>query len=102
MFAAKVIGAKPPHLWRTHGRTKLRLKSGMNFAFGGSGVFDYPADRSPNMTTQANFMVDFILAGRVYTFDDLTFSDLAILSYSGNDYFGYIAENPKFAVRKNI
>ncbi|CAH2074297.1 unnamed protein product [Thlaspi arvense] len=96
-FLAKVLGAKSPHLWRTHGRSKLKLNRGMNFAFGGSGVYDSPAEKSTNMSIQVSFLVDLFLAGRVYTYDDLSSSDVALLSYSGNDYFGYIAENPKFA-----
>lgn len=51
------------------------------------------------MSAQVNSLVHLLMAGRVYTSDDITSSDVALLSYSGNDYFGYIMENPKFAVR---
>ncbi|KAL1197899.1 GDSL esterase/lipase [Cardamine amara subsp. amara] len=93
--SAKELGVKLPCLWRTHGKKKLKLDRGMNFAFGRSEVFDSPTDRSPNISTQVGFLVNLALARRVYTTDgDLT-SSYALLSYSGSDYYGFIDENPK-------
>lgn len=61
----------------------------MNFAFGGTGVFDtlVPA---PNMTTQIDFLQNLVKES-VYTKTDLE-SSLSLVSVAGNDYFTYLAE----------
>lgn len=101
--AAKQLGAELPYLWRTHGKNKLKLNRGMNFAFGGSEVFDNsPVGRSPNISTQVGFLVDLALARRVYTIDGDLASSYALLSYSGSDYYSYIDQNPNMAVRKTF
>ncbi|KAL9809193.1 GDSL esterase/lipase [Arabidopsis thaliana] len=96
-FLAKQLGAKLPYLWRTHGKKKVKLNRGMNFAFGGSEVFDSPVDRSPNISTQVGFLVNLALARRVYTIDGDLASSYALLSYSGTDYYGFIDQNPNMA-----
>ncbi|CAH2074295.1 unnamed protein product [Thlaspi arvense] len=80
-----------PYQWRTHGRKKLRLDRGMNFASGGSGVFT--ADPFPNLTAQVNSMADLLLARRVYTPEDIYPSDVSFISYAGGDYFDFILQN---------
>ncbi|CAH2074299.1 unnamed protein product [Thlaspi arvense] len=70
------------------------LKRGMNFAFGRSIVYGAsPVVRSPNMSSQVNLLVDLFVARRVYTFDDISSSDVAVLTYSGQDYLEYIAKH---------
>ncbi|VYS65754.1 unnamed protein product [Arabidopsis thaliana] len=81
----------------THGKKKVKLNRGMNFAFGGSEVFDSPVDRSPNISTQVGFLVNLALARRVYTIDGDLASSYALLSYSGTDYYGFIDQNPNMA-----
>lgn len=94
MRVAKVLGAKSPYLYRTHGDGKeKRLERGMNFAFGGSKVFDSPVDQSPNMSTQVDLLVNLFIARSAYTFNDISSSDVAVLTYSGKDYHNHITKN---------
>ncbi|KAL6289310.1 hypothetical protein ACE6H2_006820 [Prunus campanulata] len=48
---------------------KSKLKSGMNFAFGGTGVFDRLVS-GPNLTTQIDFF-EQLLQQRVYALEEL-------------------------------
>ncbi|KAL6327808.1 hypothetical protein AAG906_025728 [Vitis piasezkii] len=71
-YIASWMGIKSPTPYRFR---KLRpIKYGMNFAYGGTGVFDTLV-AAPNMTIQI---------------DDLK-SSIALVSVSGNDYNAYIA-----------
>lgn len=98
--AEKVLGAESPYLYRTHGRKK-KIKRGMNFAFGASKMLESsPNSPFPNITAQVNFLVDFVLAGRVY--GDITSSDVSLISYAGGDYIYYIDQNRPAAVRKTL
>lgn len=62
----------------------------MNFAYGGTGVFETLV-QSPNMTTQIDFFEQLIKDG-VYTPTDLM-SSMALVSVAGNDYSTYIQIN---------
>lgn len=90
---ANYVGLKrspiPFTAWKKTG-SKLRAKCGINFAFGGTGVFDtlYPF---PNMTTQINFFQNLI-ANSIFTSYDIH-SSIALVSPSGNDYSFYLATN---------
>ncbi|XP_058088528.1 GDSL esterase/lipase At5g03610-like [Magnolia sinica] len=87
-FVAAFIGIQSPIPYR---RRNIGPKQyGMNFAYGGTGVFDtlYPY---PNMTTQIDMFQQLIKQG-VYTKRDLQCS-LALLSVVGNDYTTYQAKN---------
>ncbi|XP_011657693.1 GDSL esterase/lipase At5g03610 [Cucumis sativus] len=92
-FLANYVGLKrspiPFTAWKKTG-SKLRAKCGINFAFGGTGVFDtlYPF---PNMTTQINFFQNLI-ANSIFTSYDIH-SSIALVSPSGNDYSFYLATN---------
>ncbi|GAV66088.1 Lipase_GDSL domain-containing protein [Cephalotus follicularis] len=90
-FLARFIGVKSPipYRWRKVVEEK-RLRNGMNFAYGGTGVFEtlYPG---PNMTTQIDFFQQLI-KDSVYTTTDLNDS-MALVSLSGNDYSTYTARN---------
>ncbi|XP_031094250.1 GDSL esterase/lipase At5g03610-like isoform X2 [Ipomoea triloba] len=78
------IGSPQPYsLWKGDGEAK---QYGMNFAFGGTGVFDTYVD-GPNMTTQINYLQQ-LLQQNVYTKHDLT-SSAALVSLVGNDYTKY-------------
>ncbi|KAJ4823411.1 hypothetical protein Tsubulata_032433 [Turnera subulata] len=64
------------------------LKSGMNFAYGGTGVFD-TGNNAPNMNSQINFFQQMLEKAVLYTKQDLQPS-IALVSSAGNDYPTYI------------
>lgn len=67
----------------------------MNFAFGGTGVFDTFIN-APNMATQIDFFQQ-LLEEKVYTKQDLN-SSIVLVSLAGNDYTTYIQRNGNFQV----
>ena len=67
----------------------------MNFAFGGTGVFDTFIN-APNMSTQIDFFQQ-LLEEKVYTKQDLN-SSIALVSLAGNDYTTYIQRNGELQV----
>lgn len=71
----------------------------MNFAYGGTGVFDTYAAPEPNMTTQIDFLQGLIKDG-VYTKHDLS-SSIAHVSVAGNDYVTYTSRNGSSEVAIN-
>nr|GMC94074.1 GDSL esterase/lipase At5g03610-like [Ipomoea batatas] len=85
-YAAAYLGIGSPQpysLWKGDGEAK---QYGMNFAYGGTGVFDTHVD-GPNMTTQINYLQQ-LLQQNVYTKHDLT-SSAALVTSVGNDYSNY-------------
>ncbi|KAJ7970559.1 GDSL esterase/lipase [Quillaja saponaria] len=72
-----------PYKWRKY-VNKSKLRYGMNFAYGGTGVFNTLIDQ-PNMTLQIDFFKKLIQQ-KVYTKQDLD-SSIAFLSVAGNDYY---------------
>ncbi|XP_059428152.1 GDSL esterase/lipase At5g03610-like [Corylus avellana] len=88
-YIAKFVGVRSPipYRWRKYGIPLL--KYGMNFAYGGTGVFQtlYPG---PNMTTQIDTFHPLI-TDNVFTIRDLQ-SSVALVTLSGNDY-AYIASS---------
>ncbi|CAN8237379.1 unnamed protein product [Cochlearia groenlandica] len=91
-FLAKFVGIKSPipYLWKDYAGKK-RLGYGMNFAYGGTGVFNTQAPL-PNMTTQIDMFQKLLTAGDIYSPSDLTCS-VALVSVAGNDYSNFIALN---------
>ncbi|KAG8647069.1 GDSL esterase/lipase At5g03610 [Manihot esculenta] len=89
-YLARFIGVKSPIPYRWRNFAVNRLKYGMNFAYGGTGVFDTLVPE-PNMTTQIDFLQQLI-KDKVYNYFDLQ-SSVALVSVSGNDYNTYIATN---------
>ncbi|XP_022144802.1 GDSL esterase/lipase At5g03610-like [Momordica charantia] len=89
-YLAKYLGVKSPipYKWRKVGFRQL--KNGMNFAYGGTGVFD-TFILSPNMSTQIDFLQQLIDES-TYTSQDLQ-SSVALISLAGNDYAVYQATN---------
>lgn len=71
----------------------------MNFAFGGTGVFDTLV-ALPNMTTQVDFLQE-LLSNKVYTWPDLQ-SSVALVSIAGNDYGAYLARGGSSQVKFEI
>ncbi|XP_058088696.1 GDSL esterase/lipase At5g03610-like [Magnolia sinica] len=89
-YLASFIGIRSPlpYRWKNIGPKPLRY--GMNFAYGGTGVFDTMVP-FPNMTTQIDLFQQLIEQG-VYTKRDLKHS-MAHVSVAGNDYITYLARN---------
>jgi len=69
---------------------KHKLHNGINFAYGGSGVFDTLVNR-PNMTIQISYLEQLIKEG-VYTTSSLNKS-VAYLSICGNDYTTFMIKD---------
>ncbi|KAL8526315.1 hypothetical protein ACS0TY_015507 [Phlomoides rotata] len=88
-YIARFLGLKSPlaYRWVKIGGKKLRY--GMNFAYGGSGVFNTLGDLLPNMTTQIGFFQKLV-DQNVYTKSDLQ-SSLVLVTLSGNDYATFLA-----------
>lgn len=59
------------------------VENGMNFAYGGTGVFNTTVNE-PNMTVQINYF-EQQLEQNVFTKDDLN-SSIALVCLAGNDY----------------
>lgn len=95
-LAARFIGVKSPIPYRWRNVGIKHLKYGMNFAYGGTGVFDTLAPE-PNMTTQIDFFQQMI-NDKIYSTVDLQ-SSVALVSLSGNDYSTYVARNGSAQVR---
>ncbi|CAK7327546.1 unnamed protein product [Dovyalis caffra] len=89
-FLAKSLGIKSPIPYRWRNVGIKHWKNGMNFAYGGTGVFDTLAPE-PNMTTQIDFFQD-ITHQKIYSMSDLQAS-LALVSLAGNDYSTYATTN---------
>ncbi|XP_038883594.1 GDSL esterase/lipase At5g03610-like [Benincasa hispida] len=92
-FLAKHLGVKSPIPFSIRSEVGVeRLKeSGINFAFGGTGVFDTSVPL-PNMTTQIDFFQHLRHVESVFSNGDAQHS-VALVSVSGNDYSFYLATN---------
>ncbi|XP_016512289.1 GDSL esterase/lipase At5g03610 isoform X2 [Nicotiana tabacum] len=87
-YLAKFLGVKSPVPYRWMKYATNRLRYGVNFAYGGTGVFDTLVPE-PNMTTQIDFFQK-LMANSVYTKADVQ-SSLFLLSLAGNDYGAFLA-----------
>ncbi|PON83145.1 Lipase [Trema orientale] len=89
-FLAKFVGVRSPipYQWRKVGYK--HLKYGMNFAHGGTGVFNTLV-LDPNMTVQIDSFQKLINHS-VYTPQDLK-SSVALVTVAGNDYAAYTFRN---------
>ncbi|KAK1571915.1 hypothetical protein Q3G72_024890 [Acer saccharum] len=76
---------------------KSRLRYGMNFAYGGTGVFNTLEQDRPNMTIQIDHFQE-LLDKNVYTKHDLKKS-VALVSVAGNDYTTFLSTNASLQVR---
>ncbi|KAH0887699.1 hypothetical protein HID58_050128 [Brassica napus] len=92
-FLAKFVGIKSPipYFWKNYAGKK-RLQHGMNFAYGGTGVFNTQAPL-PNMTTQIDFFQNILTAGDIYNIPSNLISSVALVSVAGNDYSTFISQN---------
>ncbi|KAL6559215.1 hypothetical protein OROHE_006584 [Orobanche hederae] len=87
-YLAKFLGLKSPlaYEWMKLGGEKMR--NGLNFAYGGSGVFNTLLEVLPNMTTQID-LFENLMNQSIYTKRDLE-SSLVLVCLSGNDYATYV------------
>ncbi|KAL1545722.1 GDSL esterase/lipase-like protein [Salvia divinorum] len=92
-YLAKFLRVKSPlaYEWMEMGGKKL--KNGLNFAYGGSGVFNTLGDVLPNMSTQIGFF-DKLMHDSLYTKSDLK-SSVVLVCLSGNDYGAFLAQGGK-------
>lgn len=90
-FLAKFVGVKTPvaYQWRKVVGLK-HLKHGMNFAHGGTGVFNTLVS-DPNMTAQINSF-QWLIDEKTFTPWDLQ-SSVALVTVAGNDYAAYVYNN---------
>ncbi|TKY53072.1 GDSL esterase/lipase [Spatholobus suberectus] len=89
-YIAKYLRLKSPVPYKFRKLMQQHLKYGMNFAFGGTGVFD-TSSKNPNMTIQIDFFKQLIKEN-VYTTSDLS-NSVALVSVAGNDYNHYMTTN---------
>ncbi|CAF1935709.1 unnamed protein product [Brassica napus] len=91
-FLARYLGIKSPipYTWKNYAG-KERLLFGMNYAYGGTGVFKTFNNPLPNMTTQIDYFQKVLASGNIYTPSDLHTS-LALVSNAGNDYGTFILQ----------
>ncbi|KAK7278641.1 hypothetical protein RJT34_23675 [Clitoria ternatea] len=87
-FLAKYLGLKSPLPYQFRNVIPTDSKYGMNFAFGGTGVFN-TSSSYPNMTTQIDFFTQLIQE-KVYTASDLS-NAVALVSVAGNDYYHFMS-----------
>ncbi|XP_055812276.1 GDSL esterase/lipase At5g03610-like isoform X1 [Solanum dulcamara] len=89
-YLARFLGVKSPVPYRWMKYATKRLRYGINFAYGGTGVFNTRVPE-PNMTTQIDFFQK-LMAESVYTKADIVQSSLFLLSLAGNDYGAYLSK----------
>ncbi|XP_019455740.1 PREDICTED: GDSL esterase/lipase At5g03610-like [Lupinus angustifolius] len=89
-YIAMYMKVKSPVPYRLRKLMPQHLKYGINFAVGGTGVFD-TLTGGPNMTTQID-LFEQVIKDKVYTASDLNTS-VALVSIAGNDYSHYLATN---------
>ncbi|EOA26392.1 hypothetical protein CARUB_v10023515mg [Capsella rubella] len=92
-YLAKYIGLKTPivYKWGRYGQPKGLVKKGMNFAFGGAGVFETMFKIVPNASVQIDSL-ERLIRRKVYSPADLN-SSVAFFSIVGNDYLTYDRRN---------
>ncbi|KAH7856167.1 hypothetical protein Vadar_033529 [Vaccinium darrowii] len=92
-FLADSLGLKSPLPYVMRKNAPELVRSGINFAFGGTGVLNTFV-LAPNMTTQIDFLQNLVDES-AYTKSDLQ-SSLSLVSVAGNDYSTYLAEGGSF------
>ncbi|CAI9759813.1 unnamed protein product [Fraxinus pennsylvanica] len=90
-YIASFLGIRSPVPYEWKKLEEKWIETGMNFAYGGTGVFNTLVDQ-PNMTAQINFFQQLVQEN-VYTRNNLSSSSIVLVSLSGNDYGTYFAKN---------
>ncbi|XP_038691782.1 GDSL esterase/lipase At5g03610-like isoform X2 [Tripterygium wilfordii] len=92
-YIASFFGQKSPVPFNQRSSAKKsKLQNGMNFAYGGSGVFN-TFENFPNITVQIDHLQQ-TLREQMYTENDLH-SSIALVSVGGNDYTAFYEKNIK-------
>ncbi|KAH7856020.1 hypothetical protein Vadar_031672 [Vaccinium darrowii] len=89
-YIASFLGIPSPLPYQLRKTGKESSALGMNFAYGGTGVFNTLA-KEPNMTTQIDLFQQLV-EEKLYTKQDLN-SSIAVVSVGGNDYATHMATN---------
>ncbi|XP_048442447.1 GDSL esterase/lipase At5g03610-like [Pyrus x bretschneideri] len=91
-YLAQFLGIRSPlpYALRKYAK-KSKLENGMNFAYGGTGVFDTLVS-GPNLTTQIGFFQLLLEQEKVYDKRDLIKSSVALVSVAGNDYTSHFVK----------
>lgn len=76
-------------------RNSTELQYGMNFAHGGTGIFNTLVD-GPNMSLQIDSF-QMLIQQKVYTKHDLE-SSIALVNAGGNDYATFVLKNRNMQV----
>ncbi|XP_027352871.1 GDSL esterase/lipase At5g03610-like [Abrus precatorius] len=89
-YIAKYLKVKSPIPYKLRKLIPEHVKYGMNFAFGGTGVFN-TSTPGPNMTAQIDLFHQ-VIKYKVYSASDLS-NSVAFVSVAGNDYSNYLVTN---------
>ncbi|KAG5574930.1 hypothetical protein H5410_055064 [Solanum commersonii] len=93
-FIASFLGIKSPQPYANRKKISSHEMDnyGVNFAYGGTGVFNTFVNQ-PNMTTQINYFQQLVEEEeQVYNKEKMS-SSIAIVSVAGNDYATFITKN---------
>jgi len=93
LHAASFLKIKTPTPYAL--RNSSTLQNGINFAYGGTGVFK-TLTNGPNMTVQIDSL-EKLIQQNVYTKQDLQ-SSVALVLNSGNDYTAFLVNNRSIGV----
>ena len=91
IHAASFLNIKSPTPYSLK-KNSSELQYGINFAYGGTGVFHTLID-GPNMTIQIDTF-EKLIRQNVYTKPDLQ-SSIALVNTAGNDYLNFFAKNER-------
>lgn len=89
-FAARFEHIRTPITYGLRNFNKNIIENGINFAYGGTGVFETYAP-FPNLTAQVKLFEGVVKEGK-YTACDIQRS-MALVSVAGNDYFTWYERN---------
>ncbi|GFP97066.1 GDSL esterase/lipase at5g03610 [Phtheirospermum japonicum] len=87
-YLARFLGLKSPLAYELMKLGGKKLQNGLNFAYGGSGVFDTLGNIVPNMSTQIGYF-EKLMDQSLYTKWDLQ-SSVVLVCLAGNDYGVYL------------
>ncbi|XP_055960128.1 GDSL esterase/lipase At5g03610-like [Mercurialis annua] len=91
-YIASYLGIKSPIPYKYRKiANKIQVQRGMNFAYGGSGVYETWFKNFPKLETQINQYKQLFLDG-FYTKQDLA-NSVVLVSTSGNDYSVFLQKN---------
>ncbi|VFQ74210.1 unnamed protein product [Cuscuta campestris] len=91
-FLAKHVGVKSPipYRWMKKKGSRARLEDGVNFAYGGTGVFDTLV-AEPNMTSQIRSFRRLV-HDSVFNQSQVQSSGVFFVTLAGNDYSAFLAK----------